>query len=311
MSSFLQPADFVRESLELHLFFGRIAKEHAIFLESGFISKDSSFAQQADMFKTQFTQFMKEVLPLANGVLSEEVVKSGELITDKTMRSEQVSQELSGIFIDTSITIEESKITYGYNVNTAILESQVFALNQKAIALATLLAEFKKTVYDDMVQCKLFTWSFPLLVDHIRREALFYIKSVQRLQRRQVLDLATDAMEQEMFWNRIMKEHSWFIEHLLDPTEFSLIKTAQGFAQQFAKIEQTAVPQGMQNLRSLTSESIKATKGVRDFKATGTDQLLACKIKSVILPLLADHTIREANHYLRILRRAKHELQLV
>jgi hypothetical protein len=156
----------------------------------------------------------------------------------------------------------------------------------------------------------LFTWSFPLLVDHIRREALFYIKSLQRLQRRQVLDLATDALEQEMFWNRIMKEHAWFIDHLLDPTEFSLIKTAQGFAQQFAKIEQLALPQGKQGLRSLTSESIKATKGIRDFKATGTDQLLACKIKSLILPLLADHTIREANHYLRILRRSKHELQL-
>jgi hypothetical protein len=310
LNGFLQPADFVRESLELHLFFGRIAKEHSIFLEAGFVSKDSNFAKQADMFKTQFTKFMKEVLPLANGVLSEEVVKSGELITDKTMRSEQISQELSGILIDTSITSEESKIAYGYKVNAAILENQVFVLNQKAIALATSLAEFKKTVYDGMVQCKLFTWSFPLLVDHIRREALFYIKSLQRLQRRQVLDLATDALEQEMFWNRIMKEHAWFIEHLLDPTEFSLIKTAQGFAQQFAQIEQLALPQGKQGLRSLTSESIKATKGIRDFKATGTDQLLACKIKSLILPLLADHTIREANHYLRILRRSKHELQI-
>ena len=27
-----------------------------------------------------------------------------------------------------------------------------------------------------------------------------------------------------------------------------------------------------------------------------------CKIKSLILPLLADHVLREANHYLRILK---------
>lgn len=33
-------ADFVRQSLELHLFFARIMKEHSFFIEAGFTPKD-------------------------------------------------------------------------------------------------------------------------------------------------------------------------------------------------------------------------------------------------------------------------------
>jgi hypothetical protein len=53
---------------------------------------------------------------------------------------------------------------------------------------------------------------------------------------------------------------------------------------------------------NVTEASLRATRNIRDFKATGTEGLLECKIKSIILPLLADHTLREANHYLRLLK---------
>ena len=42
---------FTRQSLELNLFFLRIMKEHAFFLEVAFGSKDQALAQQADTLK--------------------------------------------------------------------------------------------------------------------------------------------------------------------------------------------------------------------------------------------------------------------
>ena len=51
----------------------------------------------------------------------------------------------------------------------------------------------------------------------------------------------------------------------------------------------------------VTKDSLQATQAIRDFKAQGTEGLLDCKIKSVIIPLLGDHTLREANHFLRLL----------
>lgn len=312
MNGFLLPGDFVRESLELHLFFGRIMKEHSIFLEAGFVSKDATFAQQADMFKCQFAEILREAVILANGVVCKEALHSGEWITDKTLRAEQITQELSGILIESVITAEESRLTSDTGVNRPQLEAQVSALNQKAISLTNALVKFKTSVLEGMLQCKLFTFNFPLLIVHIRREAIFYCQHLERLQRRMGIDFVKEAIEEERFWNRQMAEHAQFISHLLDPTEFDLILKADNFAGQFGKLEQKAlgVGQGEIAIGQLTRETITATRAIRDFKAAGTEGLLACKIKSLIIPLLADHVLREANHYLRILNRSKRDLRL-
>lgn len=52
---------------------------------------------------------------------------------------------------------------------------------------------------------------------------------------------------------------------------------------------------------SLTKQTLRTTEKYRDFKAAGTAGITECGIRSIILPLLADHVLREANHYLRIL----------
>lgn len=312
MKAILLPGDFVRESLELHLFFGRIMKEHSIFLEAGFVTKDAAFAQQADMFKTQFAEVLREAVFLANGVVSEETLRSGESITDKTLRAEQLTEELSGITIETVITNEELGLIPNAEMNPAQLEAQVTALNQKAIGLTKGLVQFKTNILDGMLQCKLFTFNFPLLIIHIRREALFYINHLERLQRHMTVDFIQEAIEEEKFWNGQMAEHAQFIRHLLDPTESGLIVQAEGFDKQFKTLEQK-VPQASltkKDLSLLTRETITATRALSDFKAAGTEGLLTCKIKSIIIPLLADHVLREANHYLRILDRSKRDLQL-
>ena len=53
--------------------------------------------------------------------------------------------------------------------------------------------------------------------------------------------------------------------------------------------------------KTLTESSLEKTVKLRDFKAAGTKGIEQCKIRSVILPLLADHVLREANHYIRLL----------
>ncbi|OLN33145.1 DUF2935 domain-containing protein [Desulfosporosinus metallidurans] len=312
MNGVLLPGDFVRESLELHLFFGRIMKEHSIFLEAGFVGKDASYAQQADLFKSQFTEVLKEAIILANGVVSREAFNSGEWITDKTLRAEQITQELSGIPIESVMTTEVNRLTPDAGVNQIQLEAQVSVLNQKAIGLTNAIIHFKTNILEGMLQCRLFTFNFPLLLIHIRREAVFYMKHLERLQRHLVIDFVSEAIEEERFWNRQMAEHAQFISHLLDPTESGLIVKANDFARRFDKLEQK-VPEGVQNntnIGQLTREAITVTRSLRDFKAAGTEGLLTCKIKSIIIPLLADHVLREANHYLRILIRSKRDLQL-
>ena len=46
--------DYITSSLELHLFFSRIMKEHALFLETGFQIKDRAMRNKAQWFRLQF-----------------------------------------------------------------------------------------------------------------------------------------------------------------------------------------------------------------------------------------------------------------
>lgn len=301
----LSSMDFVRQSLETHIFFARIMKEHSFFLEAGFTQKDSSFIQQADDFRREFDKLLAEVVSISNGVISPDVLQSGEVITPYTLKAEAVSSYLSGVQIPTEITQSEAGLMGGglMSVNV-MLEQTVSAVNQRAISLIATLAQFKAKILSNVLSCKMFTNSYPLLIDHIMREAKFYLRMVQKLQNRENINIQSEALEQELFWNRIMGEHSKFIRGLLDPTEDELINAANSFSNEFDQLtaEAKAAMDKTLPLAKVTNDSLRATRAIRDFKAKGTQGLVECKIKSIIIPLLGDHTLREANHYLRLLK---------
>lgn len=297
--------EYIRLSLELNLFFARIAKEHSIFLESGFTGRDVRFAEEADNFKVQFEGLLAETIALSNGVISPEVAMSGELVTPLTLSAEQVSAFYTGIQINTNLTQAEARIAGNPGILAdPMLEQRVFDLNQNAMVLASALAQFKSTVLSNVTSCKMFTTNYPLLIDHILREAQFYLRMLTKLQNREEILTVRDLLEQEIFWNRIMAEHAKFIRGLLDPTEVNLISTANNYGGEFDKLTQEAVAAIDQTmiLPKVTGESLQAATGLRDFKATGTKGLINCSIKAIAYPLLGDHVLREANHYIRILK---------
>lgn len=298
--------EYIRLSLELNLFFARIAKEHSIFLESSFTAKDVRLAEEADNLKIQFEMLLAEAISLANGVISPEVIASGELVTPLTLDAERISQYYTGIPINSNLTLEEASLapgSPGYMLNPA-LERRVFMLNKKAIRLTTALAQFKTKILNSVISCRLFTTNYPLLIDHILREARFYLRMLTRLQNRVEILTERDLLEQEIFWNRIMAEHSKFIRGLLDPTEVRLIITANNFGKEFDELTMKAIAAHEQamNFEGVTDESLRAANSLKDFKVTGTKGLIDCSIKAIAYPLLGDHVLREVNHYIRILK---------
>lgn len=300
----LSNEEFIRQSLELNLFFIRILKEHAFFLEAAFGTKDQSLAQQANTLKCEFTTLLAETIMLANGVSSPEVLSSGELVTKFTFDAERTTEFYSGIQLDTELTRMELSLDKNLNpVINSLLVDQVSALNQKAITATTVLADYKSKLLQDILSCKIFTFNYPLLIDHILREARFYLKLLYQLQNRQVVNILADIIDQEKFWDRIMAEHAKFIRGLLDPTEVTLFDTANRYGKTFDALTEQARTMTEQTtiLPQLSGKTYEATASLRDFKAAATEGLLQCKIKALAVPLLGDHILREANHYLRLL----------
>lgn len=302
---------YVQQSLELNLFFMRIAKEHSFFMEAAFPAKNQELIQQAESIRIEFTKLLSETIMIADGLIRPEVISSGELVTKYTIEAERISEYYSGFNLDKEVT--NCELSLDRHTNPAIsagLVEQVYSLNQRAIAATMLLADYKSKLLQDILACHVFTFNYPLLIDHILREAKFYLKMLNILQTREKLDIVQDMINQEIFWNRIMAEHCYFIRGLLDPTEVNLFNTANQFGKQFDELTRQAITLMDQPVKipELNRKTLRATEKLRDFKASGTEGLLQCKIRSIAIPLLGDHVIREANHYLRLLNTFKRQV---
>lgn len=296
---------FINQSLQLNLFFLRIMKEHAFFLEAAFVPKDTDLINQAEAFKNEFTKLLSHAISLADGVIPRMSLNSNEIVTKYTMDAEKATEFYTGISIDSSLTSREMALLSGINSNrnTPSLTDHIYNLNNDSIKSTSMIIQFKTILLKNVLSCRLFTNTYPLLIDHILREAFFFRDLLIRLQNGVELNMKRDVLEQETFWNRIMSEHSFFIRGLLDPSEVDLFDLANNFGKEFEELRQEAVAanEASSDLSNLTDTTLEATTKLRDFKVQGTEGLINCKIKSIILPLLGDHVLREANHYLNLL----------
>ena len=289
---------YVTLSLELHLFFARIMKEHALFLEAGFTPANEEFVRKADFYKRGFESVLRRAIGLSHGITDQSVLESGELFTEFTANAERQTQCFTGIPIDRELTAMAARLRCGGPCRVSpVLCRQVRQLNETALRLLDGLIGFKETTLKRVLACRMFTMNYPLLLEHIIREAKLY-RTFLRDAERCCLDGQT-MKETEVFWNQIMMEHAQFIRGLLDPTEDALIKTSDAFAQEYAAL--LARAREANDAAMGRQEALKETLRFRDFKTAGVQGITGCIIRSVILPLLADHVLREANHYIRLL----------
>lgn len=287
-------------SLETHLFFARIMKEHALFLMAGFPCKEERWIERGDWFRQQFEDLLRDTVQISDKRVNQEVLHSGELTTEFTIPAENRTQQLSGIAIDSDI----SRQTKQLNAVCEMTEDRevirgINSLNRRAMRLLDDFIAFKESILEAVGRGRLFQANYPLLIDHILREAKLYRATVRELMGNRNPSYK-NLRRTEEFWNQIMMEHAWFIRGLLDPCEKELIQTAEGFAEDYCALLEKARQQDCRANRT-TEETLAKTKEYCQFKAAGTKGILDCKIASIILPLLADHVLREANHYIRLL----------
>lgn len=294
---------YVAESLETHLFFGRIMKEHSLFLLASFPAGEVSYRREANWHREQFENLLAAVVRLADENVRDEVLDSGEVVTEYTEKAERQTNRLSGIPINIQITQAQQRLQSGNMEVDRQMVQQVRNINQRSLRLLSSLINLKERILREVCDCTLYTANYPLLIEHITREAKWYQKRMNDIENGQMPN--ESSREIETFWNQIMMEHAQFIRGLLDPTEEALIETADEFAKDYKCLLEMAKQKDCRAREELTRKIVKTTEEYRDFKASGTEGITGCGVRSVIMPLLADHVLREANYYLRLLNNDK------
>lgn len=295
---------YVVSSLEIHLFFARIMKEHSLFLEVGFTQANGDYRSEAICYKEAFEDLLTQVIRCSDGIVGPCIFESGEVFTDYTLCSEEKTSILTGSCIDTNITRREADLAKRSMSCQRIIDNHlvksVRQINCRCLELLEGLICLKENVLHNVLNCCMFTMNYPLLIEHIIREAKLYQKYIMYLENGSSC-VQEDLRDIELFWNQIMMEHALFIRGLLDPTENDLILTADDFANDYANLLEEAGRMTQRTIDSVTNKTLEETIKYRDFKLAGTKGINDCEIRSLILPLLADHVLREANHYIRIL----------
>lgn len=128
--------DYISISIETHLFFARIMKEHSLFLEAGFPCKEKDEIEEADGFRRRFEELLRDVLSLAPGNISEAVMRSGELVTEFTIPAEKRTMALSGVPIDSTLAEQTMQLDCRQpRSENRMLYQPVLKINERAYRL--------------------------------------------------------------------------------------------------------------------------------------------------------------------------------
>jgi hypothetical protein len=186
----------------------------------------------------------------------------------------------------------------------------IFRFNSEVQYAAAHIWAFKRKVLGLILQCQIPGGNnFPLLVDHVSREAFYFRNRLEQLNNGRLDPLPDAIINENVFFLRIMADHAKFIGHLLDPSERKLVEQARQFSDEFdqllfqARDLDSMRPQSQTGplLDQFLDQNRVSVQSLKDFKKTARELIEACRIKSIIHPLLADHVFREAERFLFII----------
>ncbi|MGM8366045.1 DUF2935 domain-containing protein [Virgibacillus sp. W0181] len=208
-------------------------------------------------------------------------------------------------FIDLFERIEQELSSFSKTSDPA----EVAKFNIQVYEAATAIWGYKRKVLGLTLRSEIYSNNYPLLLDHTSREAAYFAQRLKDLNEGKLVPLPETIIRENVFFLRIMADHSKFIGHLLDPSERKLVDQAREFSHDFDELVYQAVDLDSMRPHSETvpildqflDQNRVSVKSLRTFKKTAAELIESCKLKSNIHPLLADHVFREADRFLHII----------
>ena len=121
-----------------------------------------------------------------------------------------------------------------------------------------------------------------------------------------ITTFVTQSLEEIRFWSRIMKEHAFFLSLGFTADQQELIREARHFIPIFERIEEQASSYNEHTdpevIRQFNMQVYQSVASIWAYKRKVLGLILSCKIVSNNIPLLVDHTSREAYYFAKRLK---------
>jgi len=181
-------------------------------------------------------------------------------------------------------------------------------LNDDSIELLTRAMAYKQEVFDRNVNGEFRGTNWTKTAEHIRREPLYVIKTLKRLNSRVERPLIEELVEDNEFYLKIQAEHGVFAAHFLDPDEDDILDLARLMGNKFKILTMQA--------RNLEIEPPSQTAVLSQLTVFRGSTLLfhglmeevhrltqEKEIRGIADPNIIGHITREAAKYLTVLDR--------
>lgn len=118
-----------------------------MFLQAGFPAGENGYRNKAGRYREEFERILRQTVRLADGMVGEAVLCSGEVFTEFTIMAEQQTAGLTKIPIDFRITQAEEKLRAGgVRYTDKRMSRQIRRLNQHVLHLLNGLILFKEQI---------------------------------------------------------------------------------------------------------------------------------------------------------------------
>ncbi len=301
----LTEEEYVRKSIELHLFFARIIKEHGIILYSAMIENNEN-KEIARQFSEFFAKILSDTLDIANENVSKEWLDSEAFVTNHTLNIESLTEKLGNLTIDKKLTEKALSLTPGTKLVNQEIISRVTDINKSALQGIGDANQIIKTVFFRMTNNQSFLYNYPELINHYTKEANMYKDEIERLMERAKED-PTHVYNTQYKLDQLMQEHGRFIRGMTNTDNESVIAKAEEFIREYEEILEKFKGLTPDVLDSITNNNLSTTEEFKQFKTYLTDRWLNSKLYMITMPIFVDHILREANYFLRKLKNFKLE----
>ena len=291
---------YVVLSLELHMFFGRIMMEHMLFLEARLMPASSELSKTAQWYRKQFEDILYNAVVLGDGVISKEAVASGEMVTAHTLASEQHTEYFTNIGTNQDITMMQEKLSGAENPEiTSKLILQVRQLNAATNPLIDGIIELSHEVFVELQACRVFIAEYPLFVRNMLNESIDYKNRFAALERG---NENHDAQNILLFWQQGILEHVYSYRNMFDPTETEMAATVDGFMRRYTDLMRETRMMNDALSQHILDAALKEVMDYRDFNEIVVKKIVDCEIQSAMFPQMTDHSLRELNYFVRLLK---------
>ncbi|MDD4048933.1 MAG: DUF2935 domain-containing protein [Clostridia bacterium] len=199
-------------------------------------------------------------------------------------------------------------------------EQSLDTIAEEALNLNLEFIQYLTFVLDSLIECTLGGSLYPLLIDHMRREAIRFSVNIIKLRSKSTIIPTEELIQKELFWSKIMVDHSEFIAHFLDPSEDKFINDAHMFSDAFNRLHCQAedfesmleiTPRPIPSLIRFSNEMLQVGEDFRSFNIAICKLLNNCQILSIIPTQLAKHLLQEAERFLFEIKRDLNSLEYI